>query len=105
MKSIVLTTHTNDWRFIRRTGAKKRMIMKRIYLLEVFFSFDGVEYTYKFSRVYSSAKEMRENIEYWEKTYKYSISLEKDGEITYITEIGSFYKLRISHPIVNNDIF
>ena len=79
--------------------------MKRIYLLEVFFSFDGVEYTYKFSRVYSSAKEMRENIEYWEKFYKYAVSSKKEEEIFYVTEIGSFYKFRISIPIVNDNIF
>lgn len=79
--------------------------MKRIYLLEVFFSFDGVEYTYKFSRIYSSAKEMKENIEYWEKTYQYTISSKKDEEAIYLTDIGSFYKLRISKPFVNYNIF
>ena len=78
--------------------------MKRIYLLEVFFSFDGVEYTYKFSRVYSSAKEMGKYIGYWEKFYKYAVSSKKEEEIFYVTEIGSFYKFRISIPIVNDNI-
>ena len=79
--------------------------MKRIYLLEVFFSFDGIEYTYKFSRIYSSAKEMKENIEYWEDRYGYTISSKTEEETIYVTDIGSFYKLRISKPFVNYNVF
>ena len=81
------------------------MIMKRIYLLEVFFSFDGIEYAYKFSRVYSSAKEMEKYIGYWEKFYKYATYSKKHEEVIYVTEIGSFYKFRISTPIVNDNIY
>ena len=84
--------------------AQKNKIMKRIYLLEVFFSFDGIEYSYRFSRIYSSLKEMKENIKYWENTYKYAISSKKEEEAIYVTEIGSFYKLRISTQIVNSNI-
>jgi hypothetical protein len=79
--------------------------MKSIYLLDVFYSFDGVEYAYRFSRIYSSSREMKENIENWAKSHKYAISSKKDEELIYKTEIGSFYKIRISKPIVNSSIF
>ena len=84
--------------------AQQNKIMKRVYLLEVFFSFDGIEYSYRFSRIYSSVKEMKESIEYWENTHKYAIVSKTEEEAIYVTEIGSFYKLRTSSPIVNSTI-
>jgi len=79
--------------------------MKRIYLLEVFFSFDGIDYTYKFSRIYSSAKEMKDSFERWEKTYQYTISSKIEEETIYETKSRGFYKFRFSKPFVNYNIF
>ena len=79
--------------------------MKRIYLLEVFFSFDGIEYEYKFSRIYSSAKEMKDRIKHWEDRYRYTISSKTEEETIYVTESDNFYKLRISSPFMNHNVF
>lgn len=80
--------------------------MKRIYLLEVFFSFDGVEYTYKHSRTYTSAKAMNDSILHWEKAFKYTVFSQTDGETLYTTaNLRGFYKLRISQPFVNYNVF
>ena len=79
--------------------------MKSIYLLEIFFSFDGIKCSYLSSRIYSSLKEVRESIECWGKKYKYAISSKKDEELIYKTEIGSYYKFRISETTVNSNIF
>ena len=79
--------------------------MKRIYLLEVFFSFDGIEYTYKHSRTYTSAKAMNDCISHWEKAYQYTVFSKTDGETVYTTNIRGFYKLRISQPFVNYNVF
>ena len=85
--------------------AQQNKIMKRIYLLEVFFSFDGIEYEYKFSRIYSSAKEMKDKIKHWEDRYRYTISSKIEEETIYVTESDSFYKLRISMPVMNHNVF
>ena len=80
--------------------------MKRIYLLEVFFSFDGVQYEYKFCRMYTSAKAMNDSILHWEKSYQYTVFSKTDGETLYTTaNLRGFYKLRISQPFVNYSVF
>ena len=80
--------------------------MKRIYLLEIFFSFDGVTYEYKHSRMYTSTKAMNECISHWEKSYQYTVFSQKDGETIYTTtNLRGFYKLRVSQPFVNYSVF
>lgn len=79
--------------------------MKRIYLLEIFFSFDGVTYEYKHSRTYTSAKAMDDSIAKWMERYGYTVFSKTDGETVYTTNIRGFYKLRISQPFVNYNVF
>lgn len=80
--------------------------MKRIYLLEIFFSFDGVTYEYKHSRMYTSEKAMNDSILQWEKSYQYTVFSKADGETVYsTTKLRGFYKFRVSQPFVNYSVF
>ena len=80
--------------------------MKRIYLLEISFSFDGVEYECKFCRVYTSAKVMNDSISKWMERYGYTVFSKVVGETVYsTTNLRGFYKLRVSQPFVNYSIF